>query len=572
MQGDEARRATGGAGKKRGAMARAPNYIVEYWRAIQDGSAIVGEYVRKAYAWLVKGLEGGTWRFDARKAARAVKFVENFCHHSNGRNDLLKLELWERAMVQAIFGIVGEDGCRVFREVVVIVARKNGKTLLAAAIIACCAYIDGEYGAEIYCLAPKLDQSELVYKAFWQMCLAEPELKALIKKRRADLYIAESNTSIKPLAFSSRKSDGYNPLLVVNDEIAAWPAATGLKQYEVMKSAIGARRQPLILSISTAGYVNDGPYDELVKRATALLNGNSREKHLLPLLYMIDDPDKWHDIDELRKANPNMGVSVQPEFFADAAAIAEASRSAKAEYMCKYCNIKQNSSIAWLQYDDVERAQSNKTLEDFRGCYALGGFDLSQTTDLTAASVVIERGGVLYVFTRFWMPTDTLDDHIDAEGVPYDIYRQQGHLHLSGDAYVDYADVLAWYEELRTKYEIYVPMIGYDRWMATNLVKDMEALGYRLDDVNQGYNLSPIMVIFEGLLKAGQIKFCGNNNLLKQHLLNTAIKQQLETRRMKPVKIDARAHIDGFVSLIDALTVRDKWYEQLGALLKNEGI
>lgn len=167
MRGDKAGRATGGAGKGRGAMARAPNYVMDYHQAIVSGDVIVGEYVRKAYAWLADGLAKGRWRFDARKAARAVKFVENFCHHSNGRNDLLKLELWERAMVQAIFGIVGEDGCRVFREVVVIVARKNGKTLLAAAIIACCAYIDGEYGAEIYCLAPKLDQSELVYKAFW---------------------------------------------------------------------------------------------------------------------------------------------------------------------------------------------------------------------------------------------------------------------------------------------------------------------------------------------------------------------------------------------------------------------
>lgn len=313
MQGDKAERATGGADKRRGAMARAPNYVMDYHQAIVSGDVIVGEYVRKAYAWLADGLAKGRWRFDVRKA-RARQIRGKF------------LPSQQRAQRPAQAGIMGARYgtghlWHSRRGWVPGISRgggyrgaENGKTLLAAAIIACCAYIDGEYGAEIYCLAPKLDQSELVYKAFWQMCLAEPELKALIKKRRADLYIAESNTSIKPLAFSSRKSDGYNPLLVVNDEIAAWPAATGLKQYEVMKSAIGARRQPLILSISTAGYVNDGPYDELVKRATALLNGNSREKHLLPLLYMIDDPDKWRDIDELRKANPNMGVSVQPEF------------------------------------------------------------------------------------------------------------------------------------------------------------------------------------------------------------------------------------------------------------------
>ena len=169
--------------------------------------------------------------------------------------------------------------------------------LFAAAIIAYMAYLDGEYGAKIYCLAPKLEQADLVYDAFYQIVQADEELgdPDFTKKRRSDIYIQQLNTSIKRLAFNSKKSDGFNPHLTVCDEMEAWPGEQGLKQYEVMKSALGARKQPLILSIATAGYVNDGIYDELMKRSTAFLKGGD-EMRLLPFLYIIDDVQKWDDI------------------------------------------------------------------------------------------------------------------------------------------------------------------------------------------------------------------------------------------------------------------------------------
>ena len=218
--------------------------------------------------------------YDARKAERAIRFIEEFCHHCEGRDDLIRLELWQKAMVAVIFGIVDADGFRIWREVFIVIGRKNGKTLLAAAMIAYLAYIDGEYGAKIYCLAPKLDQAMIVYDNFYQMILKEPELSDVTKKRRSDIYIAETNTAIKPLAFSAKKSDGFNPHAVINDELGSWVGDAGLKQYDVMKSAQGARRQPLIISITTAGYVHDGIYDELLTRSTAFLKGHSAESRL----------------------------------------------------------------------------------------------------------------------------------------------------------------------------------------------------------------------------------------------------------------------------------------------------
>ena len=284
------------------------NYIYEYYAKISSGEIIVGKWIKKIFEIIINGLQTQEYFFNAKAANKAIKFIETFCHHSKGRNDLITLELWQKAIVSTIFGIQDAEKIRVFREIFIVIGRKNGKSLFASALIAYMAYLEPEYGQEIYCLAPKLDQAALVYDGFYQMVQAEEELEELAKKRRSDIYIAESNTVIKPIAFNAKKSDGFNPQLVVCDEMAAWSGDAGLKQYEVMKSALGARKQPMILSISTAGYINDSIYDELMKRSTSFLKGNSKERRLLPFLYMIDDVEKWNDIDELKKANPNMGV------------------------------------------------------------------------------------------------------------------------------------------------------------------------------------------------------------------------------------------------------------------------
>lgn len=546
------------------------NYLQEYAHGIETGQIVAGEWIKRLYAKITAGLRDGLFYFDAKKANRAIDFIGGFCHHCEGRNDLITLELWQKATVSLIFGIVDEQGLRIYREVFLVMGRKNGKSLLASAIIAYMAYLDGEYGARVYCLAPKLEQAAIVYENFYKMVSMEPELSALAKKRRSDIYMELTNTTVRPLAFNAKKSDGFNPHLTVCDEIASWPSEQGLKQYEVMKSALGARKQPLILSISTAGYVNDGPYDELMARSTAVLQGSSDERRLLPILYIVDDRDKWDDITELRKANPNMGVSVSEDFFAEEIAIARNSLSKRAEFLTKYCNIKQSSTHAWLPYEVVE-AVSGETysLEDFRSTYCVGGIDLSQTTDLTACCVVIERAGKLYTIAKFFMPANKIQELQEREGVPYSLYVAQGLIQPSGDNYVDYNDCFTWFRSLVEEYEILPLQVGYDRYSAQYLVQDMSAYGFHMDDVHQGENLTPVLHEMDGLLRDGTLRL-GENNVLKAHFLNVAVKQNEETRKIRPVKIDPRTHIDGFVAVCDALTVRQKWYDQIGEQLKNE--
>ena len=549
------------------------NWIFKYHEAIQKKEVIVGVWVRLCFEILTTGLLNGEWEFNEKKANKAIKFIENFFLHSEGRSDLLHLELWQKAIVSAIFGIMDKTtGYRQFREVFIIVARKNGKTLFAAAIAAYMTYVDGEYGAKVYFLAPKLDQADLVYDAFYQIVQSDDELDSITKKRRSDIYIKAFNTSVKKIAFNSKKSDGFNPQLVVNDEMEAWPGDQGLKQYEVMTSALGARKQPLILSISTAGYINDGIYDELMRRATSFLKGNSKETRILPFLYMIDDIEKWDSIEELKKSNPNLGVSVSEEFYIEQIEIARASLSKKVEFLTKYCNIKQNSSVAWLDYWDVMKAVNEDigiSLEEYRGCYCVGGIDLSRTTDLTAASIVIWKNGKWNVITKFYMPKKRYEVAVNEDNVPYNIYREKGFLEISGENQVDHKDVYKWFIDLVKVYKIRPLKIGYDRYSAGYLVDDLKMAGFQTDDVYQGTNLTPILNQFEGDLKDGKYNL-GDNTLLASHFLNVAVEINMNDSRMKPVKIEKRMRIDGAVSVFDAMTMVSKYHSEIGKKLLNE--
>ena len=545
------------------------SFIHEYHHKIQTGEVVVGKWIRLLYDKIVDGLREKAYQFDAKKANKAIEFIETFCRHCEGRSDYITLELWQKATVCLMFGIVDDAGLRIFREVFMVMGRKNGKSLFASACIAYMTYLDGEYGAKIYCLAPKLEQAAIVYDNFYKMIHQEPELDTLAQKRRSDIYLEYSNTAVKPLAFNAKKSDGFNPHMTVCDEIASWPAEQGLKQYEVMKSALGARKQPMILSISTAGYVNDGPYDELMLRSTAVLNGSSNERRLLPILYIIDDTTKWDDIEELKKANPNMGVSVSPEFFLEEIEIARNSMSKRAEFLTKYCNIKQSSTQAWLPYDIVDAVSHGEfSLEDFRSSYCVGGIDLSRTTDLTACCVVIEKEGTLYTICQFFMPANKIEELQQREGVPYELYVRQGLIKPSGENYVDYHDCFEWFRWLVEEYEILPLQVGYDHFSAQYLIQEMNQYGFHMDDVHQGENLTPVINECDGLLRDHTLQL-GSNNVLKAHFLNVGMKQNAETRRIRPVKIDPRCHIDGFVAVIDALTVRQKWYDQIGEQLKN---
>ena len=554
------------------------NYIYSYYQGIQNGSIIVGKWIRLLYERILDGIEDHTYIYSQEKCDNCINFIERFCHHNKGilAPGYLKLELWQKANLSLMYGILDpEDMTRMFTEVIWIVGRKMGKTLIASSNIAYHAYVVGEYGSEIYCVAPKLGQADLVYSAFKFTVDQEKSFTRITKQRKNDLYIERFNTTIQKLPFTDKRSDGYNPMLFVADELAAWPGQKGLRQWEAMTSGNNSRLEPMGLGISSGGYENEGIFDELVKRGTAFLNGNSREKHLLPIMYMIDDVNKWDDINELYKSLPGLGVSISVKTILSEIDIAHESLSKKTEFITKYCNIKQNSSLAWFTAQDVKKAFGNHyCLNDFRNTYALGGLDLSQTTDLTSACVLIERDGIIYIFSHFWLPSEKLIEATDRDGIPYQMMIERGFLSLSGDNFVDYRDCYNWFTQLIEEYQIYPLMLGYDRYSAQYLIQDLEAYGYHTEAVHQGYNLTGIEDNLEGLLKNGTIQCADDNDLLKIHFLDSA--QQIESNtsahpRKKLVKLSKLAHVDGVAAILDALCMRQNHWSEFADRLKNAG-
>lgn len=569
------------------------NWIYTYYQGIKDGTYNVGKWIKLVYEYVIRGLQQKDFFFDPKRANAAIEWIENHCFHTEGplAPGPLKLETWQKSYYSCKYGLVDSSGHLQFRETLLLTGRKNGKTKNAAADAS---YVwrggAGGFGARVFCVAPKLDQADLTYNDIWTMTQLDPEWQALkeasqekdtqhrkvnddsmlARHRQTDLFIPGINSTVKKIAFSAKKSDGFNPSLCICDEIAAWEGDAGLKQYEVMKSGMGARPDGQVSSYTTSGYINNSIFDELVKRSTRFLLGESKEKRLLPFLYMIDDIDKWNDINELQKANPNLGVSISVDYLLEEIAIAEGSLSKKAEFLTKYCCVKQNSSLAWLNSQDVAKCVGPELkLEDFRHRYCVGGIDLSRTTDLTAACIVVQKGGELYVFSKFFLPREKIDEATARDGIPYRAFIKRGILQESGDNFVDYNDCLQWFVDLVRKYELLPLRVGYDRYSAQYLVKQMEQQGFQLDDVFQGRNLSPVINEVEGLIKDGKVHI-GDNDLLKIHFLDSAVKQDAETMKRQLIKVSPGVHIDGMAAFLDAMTVRQKWWNEIGGQLARD--
>lgn len=556
----------------------AESAILQYWNEIVTGGITVGKWIRMLCEVILQGLSEHRWFWSQKLADNAIGFIERYCHHYKGKlaPQRIKLSLWERFVISLIFGIVDDAARRQFTEVLLVIGRKMGKTLLVAAIATYMTYAAGEYGSEIYFLAPKMEQADLCYSAMEYNVHAEPELDSITRSTKyRGLVIGETNTTARKLAFSSKKSDGYNPMFYGADEGASWPGVAGIRQWEVMASGTGAREEPLGMLFSSGGYENEGIYDEMFKRGTGFLMGHSREQHLLPIIYMIDDPEKWDDLEELEKSLPGMGESVSREFIKKEIVTAHESIPKEIEFKTKYCNLKQSMSTAWLKAEDINKMFGwRKQMEELKNKFCVGGYDLSQVVDLTAAGFICEIDGILWTKAHFWMPKNRLEEATKRDGVPYEIYIRKGFLSLSGEEFVDHNDVLNWFMDLVKKYKIFPLMTGYDRWSAMELNQKMNEKHFKTDSVTQGFNLTNVIDTFEGMIREGKIRDMDDNDLLKIHLADAAVKMESAQDRAHPrhmlVKISNKAHVDGAVTLMDALAMRIFNWDKLGSRLQNK--
>lgn len=529
------------------------NYIAQYYNAMQRGEIPVCRRVRAIYARLAaESLPPGRWVFDESKGTRPIEFIERFCRHSKGEwaGQPVRLELFQKAFVQALFGFIDPaTGLRRYREAFFLVGRKNGKSTLLAGLALYMLIADGEGGAEVYSTATKYAQARLLFDEAHNMVKQSSELSRLMKKRKSDLYYLPTMSKLQPLSRNSDSLDGLNASFVIMDELH------GVKDrnlYEVMQQGQSARRQPLLIMITTAGTVRECIFDEMYNYACSVADGAIMDDHFLPVLYELDRRDEWTDPVAWLKANPSLGAVKKADDLRIKVDRAKANPNELSGVLCKEFNIRQTVGGAWLSYDAINNTDTFD-MEEFRGAYCIGGVDLSITTDLTCASLLFMKRGsdVKYIAQMYWLPADRLQERVKQDKIPYDKWAEQGRLRLCAGNTISYSDVTAWFMEMVQFYELSPAWVYYDSYSARYFVEEMTYQGFNMVRCIQGAKtLSLPMQMLGTDLQAHRVNY-NNNPILKWCLTNTGI-QTDRNGNIVPVKNQSpKQRIDGTAALLD---------------------
>jgi len=545
------------------------NYLKAYLDAIEGGEIVVCKRIRKVYTRLVYEAENpGKYRFDEERANRPIEFIERFCKHSKGEwaGQPVRLELFQKAFISALFGFVdSKTGFRKYREAFFMVARKNGKSTMLAGIALYMLLADGEAGAEVYSVATKKDQAKIIFDEVCHMVSQSPYLRKHIKKRKSDLYFSASMSKLQPLGKNSDTLDGLNSSCVILDEAHA---VKDRNLYEVMKQSQSARTQPLFVTITTAGTVRECIFDDMYSYACKVADGVITDPTFLPIVYELDSKAEWKDPGAWFKPNPGLGRIKKLEDLMAKVERAKQSPKDLSGILCKDFNVRETLYNAWLDFDTINN-ESTFSLEDFRGCYAIGGADLSLTTDLTCATVLMlnpetrER----FVWQMYWLPEDNFNQRVAEEKIPYDKWREAGLVRLCRGNTIDYSDVTAWFLELVNEHGITPLWVYYDSWSARYWVEEMEGYGFKMERCIQGAKtLSLPMQNLGADLQAKKVNY-NNNPILKWCLTNTAVQEDRNGNIVPKKASSPKQRIDGTASLLDAYVgLYEKYNEFLNAL------
>jgi phage terminase large subunit-like protein len=542
----------------------AHNPILDYWTQIESGKVVVGEKVRRIYQKLAADVydESSEYEYSPKHANHAIEFIENFCKHSKGKwgGKPIELETWQKAFIAATFGFIHKiDGTRKYREVLLVVGRKNGKSTIASGIGLYLQIADQEAGAEVYACATKKDQAKLVWLEAKRMVNKSPSLRKRIKPLVSELVGLTNDSSFKPLGSDSETLDGLNVHGAMMDEIHAWKDKN---LYDVIVDGTTSREQPLIVMITTAGTVRGSVYDQKYEEAKDKINriDNPPEEdpheRFLPVIYELDNREEWIDPACWPKANPGLGTIKKTDQLATKVAKAKANPMLVKNLLTKDFNIPETSAEAWLTYEEAKN-DATFDIEQLRGTYAVGGADLSSTTDLTCATLLVMRPDdpTIYTIQQYFLPEELLEKKVTEDKIPYDLYHERGWLTLCTGNKVDYSDVTAWFNRMHQEYDITPVWTGYDPWNSKYWVDEMMEQGFTMEVVRQGaQTLSQPMKELAADLAANRVNY-NNNQLLLWCLTNTVVKHD-ENDNIRPIKgKNQRARIDGTVSLLIAYTV-----------------
>ena len=537
------------------------NYIEEYYAAIVSGDVIVSDKVRRTYRHLVAKLDAqdSQYKFYEKDAQFVIDFIEKFCCHSKGKwaGQPVILELWQKALISALFGFKDkETGLRQYRELILMIGRKNGKSLLASALGVYLLVADGEGGPEIYSVATKKDQAKIIWSEAVRMIEHSPDLRQHAKCLVSKIRTKFNNGTFEPLGSDSMKLDGLNVHGALIDELHA---IKDRNLYDVVIDGMSARVQPMSIITSTAGTVRDNIFDLKYDECRRVIDGYDdpegyHDETVLPIVYELDDRSEWTDEACWQKANPGLGTIKNRETLANKVRRAQANPMLVKNLLTKDFDIRETASQAFFTFEELNN-EAVFDIKELKPRYGIGGADLSQTTDLTCATILFQVQGdpIIYVKQKYWIPEELFEQRLKEDNVPYDIWHQQGYIDLSPGNKIDYRLLVQWFREVQQQDDIFLYKVGYDRWSATYWVQDMEETFGKpvMDPVAQGVQtLSAPMKALKADLASKKVNY-GNNPVLKWCMANTSVFED-RNGNIQPCKTGSRNRIDGFASLLDA--------------------
>lgn len=548
------------------------NPILDYWEQIESNKIVVCDKIRRTYKKLAYDIaHPGEFFYSPVRGNHIIEFAENYCKHSKGSygGKPVRLELWEKALLTAVFGFIDKQGYRKYQEAVLIVGKKNGKSLLASIVGLYTLIADGENGPEVYAVATKKDQAKIIWMESKRMVKKSPSLLKRIKPLVAELSSEEyNNGTFKPLASDSDTLDGLNVHCCLMDEFHQWK--NGVALYDIMADGITARNQPLIFMTSTAGTIREDIYDKKYEEYTRIINGyfdpnGYKDERRIAFIYELNKRAEWTDESCWKKANPGLGTIKKLETLRAAVERAKQDSTKVKNLVCKEFNIRETSTEAWLTFEELDN-QAMFDLKKIKPRYGIGGADLSSTTDLTNATVIFQvpDDDHIYVLQMYWIPEDLVEQRVKEDKIPYDKWIEQGWIRTCPGNKVHYKYVCDWYEEVQKELDIYIYRAGYDAWSATYFVEDMQnRFGKEsMEAVIQGKKtLSSPMKSLGADLKKKRIVY-NNNPVLKWCLTNTSVDVD-KNDNIQPCKghLGTR-RIDGLAGLLDAYVVYERHLDE----------
>ncbi len=538
------------------------NYLVKYYNEIQKGNILIGKELKLELDNLIKDLDNPRYIYDEKPGNLRIDFIETFCKHTkspfNGKRFIL--ELWEKTIIQVAYGFkIAKTGLRRFNEVILLVARKNGKTTFIAGVDLAEFFLS-KGGVDIVCASNTTEQANILFEEINNMREQSPALskESRSKKNIYHIYSPKTKNKIKKLSAQSRNKDGYNIEVGCIDEVHEM---TDSKVYDAIKQSQSTKKEPLIFIITTEGTTVGGFLDNKLNYCRKMLKGEIEDERVLPWFYtqdstkeIYDDPKTW------LKSNPSLGVVKLRSYLEDVMNKSKHDLSTKVTMLCKDFNIKQVDQGSWLSFNELNN-EEKYNIDDLRDSYAIGGVDLSSTTDLTAAVLIIQKrnDNKKYVIAHFFMPSEVIEKRIKEDNVPYDIWVKRGLITLTDGNQNDFSLVTKWFMKMIQTYGIRPLWVGFDPWNSQYWIKEMEELGFNMEKVRQGiYSLSEPMKQLEADLKNKLVNY-NNNPILKWCLANTQAKVDLNGN-IQPSKLNSKyKRIDGTVALIIAYVILNRY-------------